>query len=471
MAISAPGVGSGLDVNGIISQLVALERKPIQQIQSQIGGLQSSISAWGQIKSGLAKLQDAAAKLLDTSLWQRNTATSSNENSLSVRTSGGAMAGSYQVSVQALAQAQSVRTATGFAAGTPLGLEGRLEFTRGTWSGGSFSAGGTPVSVTVTATDTLSDIATKVNQANAGVTAVVVRSGGQENLVFKSSQTGASQGFEIRAYDANDDLITDGTTGLGALSYFNNGGGIVGLTLSAAAQDAVLDIDGIAVTSASNTFSDTIAGLTLEAKSITPSPATVNVRSDTAAMAEAVKAFQTAFNELSKTIKDLTRADPTGQGNGPLRGDQAAIGILTMLRNYAGAQVPGSGVTRLSDIGVSFQRDGSLSLDGARLDAALANPDQVRNLFGEATSGIARRMREFARGALASGGSAMARERTLKDTVARKNKEIDRIEERVARSEQLLRAQYTALDTKMAQYTGLSNFISQQLGLFNASKK
>lgn len=470
MAISAPGVGSGLDVNGIISQLVALERKPIQQIQSQIGGLQSSISAWGQIKSGLAKLQDAAAKLLDTSLWQRNTATSSNENSVSVRTSGGAMAGSYQVSVQALAQAQSARTATGFAAGTPLGLEGRLEFTRGTWSGGSFSAGGTPVSVTVTATDTLSDIATKVNQANAGVTAVVVRSGGQENLVFKSSQTGASQGFEIRAYDANDDLITDGTTGLGALSYFNNGGGIVGLTLSAAAQDAVLEIDGIAVTSASNTFSDTIAGLTLEAKSITPSPATVNVRSDTAAMAEAVKAFQTAFNELSKTIKDLTRADPTGQGNGPLRGDQAAIGILTMLRNYAGAEVAGGPLARLSDLGLSFERDGSLSLNTSALEAALAAPEAVQRVFADTPAGVARGIRDFTRDALATEGSAALREKSLKDTVNRKSEEIRRIEERAARNEQRLRAQYTALDTKMAQYTSLSNYITQQLGSWSKPK-
>lgn len=463
MAISAPGVGSGLDVNSIINQLLTLERKPIQQIQTQIGGLQSSISAWGQIKSGLAKLQDAAAKLLDDGLWRGNTATSGNDTVLGVRSTGGALAGSYNVRVQSLAQAQSVRTATPFAAGSPLGLSGRLEFTQGSWSGNSFTASGSPVSVTVTASDTLGSIATKINQLNAGVTAVVVRSGTQENLVFKSSQTGAARGFEVRAYDAGDALITDGTTGLGALSYFNNGSGIVGQTLNYAGQDAAIEIDGVTVSSPTNTFSDTIAGLTLEAKGVSPAPVALNVASDKAAMTDAVKAFQQAFNDLSKTIKDLTRADPNGQGNGPLRGDQAAIGILTMLRNYAGGAASGTGVTRLTDLGLSFQRDGSLSLDGTRLDAALSNPDQVRNLFAETTSGIARRMRDFARDTLASGGSAASRERTLKDTVARKNQEIERIEERVERSEQRLRAQYTALDTKMAQYSGLSNYISQQL--------
>ncbi|MGQ9724133.1 MAG: flagellar filament capping protein FliD [Tepidimonas sp.] len=470
MAISAPGVGSGLDVNNIIGQLVALERKPIQQIQAQIGGLQNSISAWGQIKGGLSKLQDASAKLLDDQLWRGNTATSGNEAVLGVRSDGGAVAGQYSVRVQALAQAQSIRTTTPFAANTPLGLEGRLELRQGSWSGGSFSASGSPVSVSISSSDTLGAIASKINSANAGISALVVRSGGQETLVLKSRQTGSANGFEVRAFDAADNLITDGSTGLGVLSYFNNGSGIVGQTLSAAAQDAVIDIDGVTVTSASNTLSDTIAGLTLEAKAVSASPVTVTVVTDKAAMVEAVQAFQQAFNELSKTIKDLTRADPTGQGNGPLRGDQAAIGILTMMRNYASSEVSGGGVARLSDIGLGFERDGSLSLKAAELDAALSSPEQVRALFSDASAGIARGIRNFISGALAIDGTANLRERSLKDSLTRKNQEISRIEERVSRSEQRLRAQYTLLDTKMAQYNSLSSYITQQLGAWSKSK-
>lgn len=467
MAISSPGVGSGLDVNGIISQLIALERKPIQQTQTQIGGLQSGISAWGQIKSGLAKLQDAASKLLDENLWKRNTATSSNESALAVRTTGGAVAARYDITVQALAQAQAVRSAVPLASSGALGLSGRLEFTRGTWAGGTFNGSGSPTSVTVEATDTIDDIARKVNEANAGVSAVVVRNGSQASLVFKSRDTGAANGFEVRAYDDSNTLITDGSTGLGALSYFDNGGGIVGMDLSAAAQDAAAEIDGVAVSSATNTLSGVISGLTLELKTVSATPVTVTVNTDTQSMGDAVKAFQQAFNDLSKTIKDLTRADPTGAGNGPLRGDQAATGILTMLRNYAGSAASGTGLTRLTDLGLTFQRDGSLGLDITRLEAALADPNQVRNVFAENTAGIGRRIRDFARDALAASGAASSRERTLQETVKRKNAEIERIEERVQRSEQRLRAQYTALDAKMAQYTGLSNYINQQLGLWN----
>lgn len=467
MAISSPGIGSGLDVNSIIAQLVTLERKPILQIQGQIGSLQGSISAWGQIKSGLAKLQDMSAKLLDDNLWQGNKATSGNDSVLGVGSTSGALTGSYNVLVKSLAQAQSVRTANSFAAGSALGLSGRLELTQGSWSGSSFTASGTTLSVSINATDTLSDVASNINKLNAGVTAVVVRSGAQENLVLKSRQTGASQGFEVKAYDGSNALITDGTTGLGALSYFNNGSGIVGQTLNYSGQDAAIEIDGVAVSSSTNTFSTAIPGLTLEAKSVSASPVGVGVASDTNVMSDAVKAFQQAFNDLNTTIKTLTRSDPNGQGNGPLRGDQAAIGLLTMLRNYAGGVVPSTSPSRLANIGLIFDRNGSLSLDDAALQSALANPGQVRTLFAESTSGIARRVSDFARDALAANGTASSREKTLKDSVTRKSDEIERLEERVTRSEQRLRAQYSALDVKMAQYSGLSNYITQQLSAWS----
>ncbi len=467
MAISAPGVGSGVDVNSIITQLISLERKPIQRIQSQIGGLQTGISAWGQIQSGLSRLRDASASLLDNRLWQGNIVSSGNPATLEVSASGPSPAGSYEVKVNALAQSQSVRSTHSFVAGAPLGTSGRLEFTQGSWNAGSFTASGSGLSVTVASTDTPSQIAAKINNLNAGVNAVVVRSGTQENLVLKSSQTGASQGFEVRAFDADDNLITDGLTGLGSLSYFNNGTSVVGLTLTQSAQDALIEIDGITVSSATNTFSEAISGLSLQAKSVSASPVSLTVASNTTAMAESVKAFQKAFNDLSKTIKDLTRSDPNGAGNGPLRGDQAAIGLLSMLRNIAGSNVSGANPSRLSDIGLIFDRNGDLSLNDASLQSSLSNFNQVRNLFADATSGIARQMNSFVVGAQASNGAVSSREQTLRNAVTRKGEEINRLEDRLTRSEQRLRAQYTALDVKMAQYSGLSNYIAQQLGAWN----
>lgn len=234
---------------------------------------------------------------------------------------------------------------------------------------------------------------------------------------------------------------------------------------------AAIEIDGIAITGATNTFSDTIAGLSLEAKKVTSAPVTVTVGPDTGAMKDAVKAFQEAFNALSNTIKDLTRADPNGQGNGPLRGDQAAIGLLTMLRNYAGASGPGPGPTRLTDIGLEFTRDGTLSLNTARLDSALANPAQLQGLFADPGAGIASRLKTFVSNALTASGTVGSRQRYLQESVARKNQEITRLEEQVARTEKRLRAQYTALDATVAGYNGLSSFINQQLSVWSQSKK
>ncbi|MFN3829627.1 MAG: flagellar filament capping protein FliD [Tepidimonas ignava] len=470
MAISSPGVGSGLDVNSIVTQLVTLERKPIANIQSQISTLQSSISAWAQIKSGLAKLQDAAGKLASSGTWSALSASSSAADVVTVSAGAGAVAGQYQVEVQALAQAQSTRTQA-FTAGSAVGEGGTLEIRLGQWSGGTFTpGGGASVSVAINATDTLSTVAQKINAANAGVRAAVVRSGGEERLVVRSADTGAANGFDIRAFDGSNNLITDTGTGLGRLAFFDdNSGGPVGQTLVTGAQDAQATVEGIAVTSASNRFEGVLSGVTFTALRTTTQPVTLTVADDTESMRKAVEEFRAAFNELSTTIKNLTRSDPTGAGNGPLRGDSAALGILTMLRRYAGDMVPGNTPATLNEAGLRFNREGALDVDSARLDAALANPSALATLFGN--GGLAERIRNFARDTLAAGGSATSRVNSLQETVKRKNQEIDRINERVQRTEAALRAQYTALDTKMAGYSSLSNYISQQLAAWSSPKR
>lgn len=469
MAISSPGVGSGLDVNGIVSQLVALERKPIANIQSQIGSLQSSISAWAQIKAGLAKLQDAAGKLAATSTWEALRAEASQPDAVAVSAQAGAVTGQFAVQVQALAQAQSTRTSA-FGVGEAVGETGRLEIQLGQWNGGLFTPGsGSSVSISIAATDTLTTIAGKINAADAGVRAVVVRSGGEERLVIRGTSTGAANGFEILAYDSGDNLVTNTTTGIGRLAFFEDGGVAVGQTLVQSAADAQVTVEGITVTSPTNTFENVLSGITFTAKAVTSQPVTLTVASDAEGMRKAVEDFRSAFNELSKTIRDLTRSDPTGLGNGPLRGDSAAIGILTMLRRYATDAVSGNTPSTLNEAGLMFDRNGQLAIDGTRLEAALANPQGLAGLFGN--GGIGERIRNFARDALAASGAAGSRERSLQDTIKRKNQEIERIEQRVQRTEAALRAQYTMLDTKMAGYSGLSSFINQQLAGWNAPKR
>lgn len=467
MAISSPGVGSGLNVESIVSQLVALERKPIQQLQAQKSTLQTKLSQWGQIKSALTTLQDAANKLRDPTLWNSRTATVTGSG-VTASAGAGAASGSFNVTVSQLASAQNVRTNATLGTG-PLGWEGKLQITRGQWSGGSFSAGsGAPVDVTIAATDTLANIAQKINQAGAGVTATVVNTGSGQRLALRSNETGEVNGFAVRAFDASDTEITDGT-GLGNLSFAQ---GITSGLAGSLATDAQLEVDGIAISSASNTVSNAITGVTLSLTATTATPAQVAIGNDTKAYRDAIENFQKAYNSLNTLLRNATRADSSGNGdNGPLIGDQVAIGIQRALRNAVGSNGPnGLPFTRVSDIGVQIQRDGSLQIDSTKLSTALADPASLKTFFDDSSAGIATQVRNLTGRLLAFDGSIATRSQSIQSTLKRQDDQIARQENRVSRVEAQLRAQYTRLDSTLSGLNGLSSYLSQQISQWNRSQ-
>lgn len=468
MAISAPGVGSGLDVESIVSKLVALERRPIQQLQTQKSSLQTKLSQWGQIKSALSALQDAANRLRDPGLWNTRTATVTGSG-VSASAGAGATSGSFNVSVSQLATAQNVRTNATFGAAS-LGWEGRLQIAGGQWdTGGNFTSGSaSPIDINVSATDTLTDIARKINDAGAGVTATVVNTGSGQRLAIRSNNTGEANGFEIRTFDSNDDEITDGT-GLGNLRFAS--GGTSGLTGSLG-TNAELEIDGIPVTSASNTVANAINGVTLTLSATTSTPAQVSIGNDTKAYRDAIENFQRAYNSLNTLLRNATRADSTGNGsNGPLIGDQAAIGIQRALRNVLGNNGPGGlPFNRLSDIGMEVMRDGSLNItNSSKLNNGLSDPASLRTFFDDATAGIATQVRNITSRLLSMDGTVNTRSQGLQNSIKRQDRQIERQEDRITRVEAQLRAQYSRLDTTLSGLTGLNAFLSQQISQWNRS--
>jgi flagellar hook-associated protein 2 len=261
--ISTPGVGSGLDVKSIVTQLVNLEKAPLTLLQTKAASLQTKLSAFGRIKSELASLQDAAAALLDNSTWSSKTFTSNNTSAITGSSSATALSTTFSVQVSALAQAQSVRSVP-LATGAAIGSAGRLDIQGGQWTGNSFGPGAAAaVSVNIAATDTLADIATKINSSSAGLTAVVVRSGAEDRLMLRGNGTGDAAGFRIQAFDSSNAAITDGTTGVGKLAYDYGTTAFYGMTATLQAQNASISIDGIAVSSATNTVADAVPGITL----------------------------------------------------------------------------------------------------------------------------------------------------------------------------------------------------------------
>ena len=467
MAISTPGIGSGLDVNSIVTQLVALERQPLQQLQAKASSIQTKISSYGRLKSELSALQDAVTNLQTSSSWGKKVFTSGN-TALTGTASTAASAGNYAVQVTQLAQRQITNSGA-----YTVGSSGRLDIKLGEWTNANtFSSSAAAVSVTVLATDDLASIATKINAANAGVTASVVNSSNGPRLAMKSSATGATAGFEVKAFNAGGTQITDGVTGVGVLGYASATPGVsppVGMTQApnGAAQNAKVLVDGLEVSSATNTFSESVTGLSFTVNATTAASFQVGVTDDAAAAKATVEAFVAAFNKISTSLADLTKYDAATKKGAALMGDTAATGIQNTLKALSSKVGTGStAYARLSDLGVEMQRDGTLKVNSTKLDAAIANTSQIKSFFTD-TAGMAAALKTFTTNTLSSDGVITTRNKALQSANERVSKESTKVNTRAEQVQKRLLQQYSSLDTKMGTNQGIGNMVSQWISGLN----
>lgn len=461
--ISSAGIGSGLDVKSIVSQLVQAESKPLTQLQTRGSTLNTKLSNWGTVKSQLAAVQDAAQKLMGVSGWNARSFKSGNEDTLTGTASEGAATGSYQIEVNSLAKAQSARSAA-VTAGSTLG-EGGLLISIGQWDAGNFSSSSSVIPVDIAASDTMADIARKINGAGAGVTASVVTSNGQDQLMMRSASTGASMGFQVETY---------GDAALNALSY--PGDGSSGMTLNQAGTDAKITVDGdMTLTSSTNTLSNVLSGLTLDLKQT--GTTTVDVASDTNVVKESVDNFVKAFNTAITNLTTATKYDAGSKTAGPLQGDATAVGLLNTLKNMVMTNGPtGTSFNRLSDVGLEMQRDGTLKVNPGKLTAALAKPDELKTFFSASSdavteTGMARRFYDYTFNINSTDGVLTGRNKALQAAISRNNTDIEKMEARISRTEERLYKTYSALDTKMSTLNSMSTYVAQQISAWsNASK-
>lgn len=468
--ISSTGIGSGLDVKSIVSQLVALESKPLEQLQSRNSSLSSKISTWGTVKSQLSAVQDAAQKLMGLSSWNTRALKSSNETAVTGTAAEGATVGSFAVNVTRLAQAQSTKMANPVSTGTTFSA-GRLDISLGDWN--TPSSFGAAVSVNLSDGDTLSSIASKINgTANAGVTATVIKTGAGEQLVMRSNSTGASMGFKVQAFDGGGAAITDGT-GLGALAYDGTSTG--NMTRTQEGLDATATIEGINITSASNTLTDAVPGLTLNLQQLGTS--TVTVSNDTKPAKDAIDGFVKAYNTIVSNLSNLTKYDAGTKTAGSLQGDGTAVGLLNTLKNMVGATGPaGTSYNRMSDVGLELQRDGTLTTNTTKLTAALANPTQLKTFFSDVgttstDTGLARRFYDYAFGATGTSGVVSSRNNALQQTIDRNKSDMDRMQARINKTEERLYKTYSALDGKMASLNAMNSYVTQQISAWSNMNK
>lgn len=466
--ISSPGIGSGLDVQSIVTQLVALEKAPLKQLQTQATTFQTRLSTYGTIKSQVSALGEAADKLSTNAGWSAVTATSSNATAVSVTAGAGAQATAITMEVQQLAKAQSAASAA-VPTGSAMGA-GTLTLELGSWASGSFVAGATaPVNITIEAgKDTLAGIATKINESGAGVSATVLRDASGERLLLRSRETGESNGFRLTAVD------TDGADGQDLTRLAFDPGSGSGMTQTQAGQNALATVNGVSISTASNRLTDTLPGLTLQLSQVTTAPVEIDVKTDLDAAKKNIQTFVDAYNTLRNTLANATRYDEGSKTAGPLQGDATAVGLQNALRSMMRSVTDSAPFSRLTDIGIEMKTGGALEVKANKLDAALSNFDGLRALFTTTSTdptarGFGLKVKTFADGLLAADGLVSNKTSSIQASIKRNGVEQERVNDRAARVELRLLAQYNAMDAAVGKLNGLGTFVSQQITLWNKS--
>lgn len=458
MSFGVSGLMSGLDTESIISQMMTIERRPIVLLQQQEAAYQSKISAFGVLKGVLAELQTAAAALKETDLFAGFSASSGNTSVLTASASDTAVAGTYRVTVNSLAQSQQVRSSS-FTADSEVVGTGTLTIQVGI---------NTAVNVTIDGTNnTLAGIAQAINDADADVTAGVVNDGlGNYYLTMASKETGASNTISLTMADA--DLVNNDANGLSKI-YFDPATQAMDTTQAAA--NAQLNVNGIDVERASNTIDDLLEGVTLTLKTADPgNPFDVKVSRDVASITSKITAFVEKYNSALTSLGTLQTSDLEAGTVGPLQGDSTSRTLQMRLESLLANPVDGvaSSVNSLSALGVTADEDGKLSFDSATFTTAYeANREDVVNFFTQTTEGsegFALKFDTLLDSYLQSTTGLLAtKEEGLNSSIEHIGDQVERIELRLAKREETLRRQFNSLESLLAQFQNTSGILSQQL--------
>ena len=376
--LSATGVGSGLDIDGIITKLMTIESRPLTRLDTKEASYRAQLTAYGSIKGALATFQSAAETLATPAKFNAYKAASADATLFTATASSGASTGAHSVRVMQLAQAQKLRSATFTATTNALG-SGSITIQFGTHSDGVFTANAQKAAKTIVipvASSSLAGVRDAINAAQAGVTASIVNDGTGNRLVIGPNDTGVANALRI-VVDDDDGNDTD-DAGLSRLAYDASTGGTQRLTETVAALDANVVIDGITVTKSANVITDALEGVTLTLLKTSPSatPTPFTAERDTGAAKTAIEEFVKAYNELEKSFDQISAYDPKTKQSAILQGDATLRTLQSRLRGLLGSNLgdAGAALGALSEVGIRLARDGSLALDAAKLTAALADP-------------------------------------------------------------------------------------------------
>lgn len=449
MATSSVVGGSTIDVNSLVSQLVAAERKPLDdQVSRATTKVTTQISATSALLGALSSFQSALNNLKTTTVFSGRSTTSTNEDIVTATATANAAPGRYDVEVQQLASAQQI-SSTAFAGGaTTVVGSGTL----------TISLGGTSFSVGVADPgNTLADVRNAINAStsNPGVSASIINAADGAHLVLTSTKTGATNAIQVTS-----------TGTLSALEYTSTNQ--ANYTQLRPAQDArVLVAGNYTATSETNTITGMIDGVSLNlASAEVGTTVSVEVGYDKTAAKDKINSFVTAYNSLRSMITRLSSYDSASGSAGVMLGDALLTSIDSEIRRTLSTPVEAAGanVQTLSAIGITSQKDGTLAVDATKLDTALASDfDGVARLFGNAETGVAAKLYTQVSDRLADDGAIDTRSKNLQAEQKRLQKKSDDINVRMAIVQKTYLAQFTRLDTLLSSLSSTSSYLAQQI--------
>lgn len=447
--ITSLGVGSGLDLSSIVSGLMAVEKQPLTALKTKQSTVESRISALGTLKSALASLQTAAGNLVPGTTqtlaekFSSFTAKSADETVATATAKSGVAATKYTLTNITLASAEQVRkteTALGIPSGTG---SGTLSIKVGS---------GDSVDVSVNNGASLTDIAKAINSSKAGVTASVINDGTAKHLVITAKESGA-----------NNTISITGSTGWEGFNFRPSSASADtnSWVSQQAATSASVDVNGLTITSQSNTISDAVSGLSINLLKASSAGTTINVTQDnTSSITSALNAFVTAYNTAASSMKSMGAYNATTKVAGALQGDAVLRSAQAQVSRLVTAKYGTGDLQTLSDLGISLQKDGNLKLDSTKLNKAIENDFAA---VSEMVSAVGTGFKTGLNSLIDSSGSVTSATESANRLVKELQKRQEAMQDRLDKIEERYVKQFSALDTMIAGFNQTSSSLASML--------
>ncbi|CAI1977324.1 MULTISPECIES: flagellar filament capping protein FliD [Serratia] len=461
--ISSLGLGSGLDLNGLLDKLTKAEQQRLTPYTTKQSSYNAQLTGYGTLKGALEKFDNLSKEMAKEDFFKATTATE--HDAFKITTNAKAVPGNYVVEVNKLAQAQTLTTQAKVSdQGEKLGKEGITNRSL------TITAGNPPKETKIPLSDdqtSLLEMRDAINGAKAGVTASIMRVGDNDyQLAISSSTTGENNKISLQV--DNDDKLGD------ILNYNATRGTTTAMKQTVAPQDAELMVNGTAIKRSTNSISDALQGVTidLKTKTKTDEPQHLVISANTAGTTDKIKEWVDSYNSLLDTFNALSKFTPVKTGeapnpsNGPLLGDNTLRGVQSSIKSALSAAQDNPDLKGLGNLGISTNtKTGKLEIDSAKLKKAMdEKPDQVSNFFvgnGKDT-GMATEIHNQIQSYIKSGGIIENSTKSINTNLDRLNSQITTVTASIQSTIDRYKQQFVQLDTMMSKMNGTSNYLAQQ---------